>query len=107
MDQPTAELALKEMEVLVGEWSQSATPAGGEPWPGAAKATFEWLEGRPATTDRQRRQLGPHPRGPSIRVLFRFYGPTPSLFDKSSHIPDPKRKARRTWTAAAAQAPRT
>ena len=45
MDQPTAEQALKEMEVLVGEWSQTATPAGGEPWPGEAKATFEWLEG--------------------------------------------------------------
>ena len=43
MDQPTAERALKEMEVLVGEWSQMATPAGGEPWPGEAKATFEWL----------------------------------------------------------------
>ena len=45
MDQPTAEAALKELEVLVGEWSQTATPAGGEPWPGEAKATFEWLEG--------------------------------------------------------------
>jgi hypothetical protein len=28
MDQPTAERALKEIEVLVGEWSQTATPAG-------------------------------------------------------------------------------
>jgi hypothetical protein len=44
MDQPTAEQALKELEVLVGEWSQTATPAGGEPWPGEAKTTFEWLE---------------------------------------------------------------
>ena len=45
IDQPTAEQALKEMEVLVGEWSQTATPPGGEPWPGEAKAIFEWLEG--------------------------------------------------------------
>src|SRR5829696_3413866 len=45
MDQPTAEQALKELEVLVGEWSQTATPASGEPWPGEAKSTFEWLEG--------------------------------------------------------------
>jgi hypothetical protein len=45
IDQPTAEQALEEMEVLVGEWSQTATPPGGEPWPGEAKATFEWLEG--------------------------------------------------------------
>jgi len=52
MDQPTAEQALNEMGVLVGEWSQrrhrpAATPAGGEPWPGEAKGNFEWLEGRP------------------------------------------------------------
>ena len=45
IDQPTAEQALKELEVLVGEWSQQATPPGSEPWPGEAKATFEWLEG--------------------------------------------------------------
>jgi hypothetical protein len=44
MDQPTAESALKELEVLVGEWSLKATPPGGEPWPGEAGSTFEWLE---------------------------------------------------------------
>jgi hypothetical protein len=44
-DQPTAEQALKKLEVLVGEWSQEAIPPGGEPWPGEATATFEWLEG--------------------------------------------------------------
>jgi hypothetical protein len=45
MDQLTAGHALKEIEVLVGEWSQQATAAGGEPWPGEAQTTFEWLEG--------------------------------------------------------------
>jgi hypothetical protein len=45
MDQPTAESALKELEVLVGEWSQTATPPGGEPWPGEARVSFEWLPG--------------------------------------------------------------
>jgi hypothetical protein len=44
MDQPTAETALQELEVLVGEWTMEATPPGGEPWPGEARATFEWLE---------------------------------------------------------------
>ena len=44
MDQPTAEKALQELEVLVGEWTMEATPPGGEPWPGEARATFEWLE---------------------------------------------------------------
>jgi hypothetical protein len=45
MDQPTAEEALERLQVLVGEWTQEATPPGGEPWPGVASATFEWLEG--------------------------------------------------------------
>jgi hypothetical protein len=45
MDQPTAESALKALEILVGEWSQTATPPGGEPWPGEARVSFEWLEG--------------------------------------------------------------
>jgi len=45
MDQPTAQKALEEMEVLVGEWTLAAVPPSGEPWPGEARATFEWLEG--------------------------------------------------------------
>ena len=42
MDQPTAEKALKELEPLVGEWTLEAIPPGGEPWPGEARAIFEW-----------------------------------------------------------------
>lgn len=45
MDQPTAERALAELEVLLGEWTLEAIPPGGEPWPGEARAIFEWLEG--------------------------------------------------------------
>jgi hypothetical protein len=45
IDQPTAEQALKKMEVLVGEWSLEAIPPDGGPWPGEASATFEWLDG--------------------------------------------------------------
>jgi hypothetical protein len=44
MDQPTAQEALRRLEPLVGEWSLEATPPGGEPWPGEARATFEWHE---------------------------------------------------------------
>ncbi len=44
MDQPTAEVALKELERLIGEWSLEAIPPGGEPWPGEARATIEWHE---------------------------------------------------------------
>ena len=43
MDQPTAERALKEIEVLVGEWSQTATPAGGQPWPGRPRLASNGL----------------------------------------------------------------
>jgi len=31
--------------VLVGAWTLEASPPGREPWPGEARATFEWLEG--------------------------------------------------------------
>jgi hypothetical protein len=63
MDQPTAEQALKEMEVLVGEWSQTATPAGGEPWPGQARATFEWLEGGQLLLERSTVEMPEAPDG--------------------------------------------
>ena len=46
MDQPTAEVTLKRLEPLVGEWSLKAGPPGGPPWPGGGRASFEWMEGR-------------------------------------------------------------
>jgi hypothetical protein len=43
MSQPTAEKALHELEVLVGEWVMEAKSAEtGEPWPGGGTMTFEW-----------------------------------------------------------------
>jgi hypothetical protein len=66
MDQPTAEQALKEMEVLIGEWSQMATPAGGEPWPGEAQASFEWLEGGQLLLERSTVEMPEAPDG--VRV---------------------------------------
>jgi hypothetical protein len=44
MDQPTAEAALKKLEPLLGSWTLEAIPPGGEPWPGEARASFEWHE---------------------------------------------------------------
>jgi hypothetical protein len=44
MKQPTAEDALKKLEPLVGEWRMTATPPGGEPWPGEGRTTFAWHE---------------------------------------------------------------
>ena len=42
MDQPTADKALGELDVLVGEWTMKATWPSGESWPG--RVTFEWLD---------------------------------------------------------------
>jgi hypothetical protein len=42
MDQPTAEQALRKLDPLIGEWELEAIPPNGEPWPGEARAVFEW-----------------------------------------------------------------
>ncbi|HEY3192288.1 MAG TPA: hypothetical protein VGJ61_05845 [Solirubrobacterales bacterium] len=63
MDQPTAEKALKELEVLVGEWTMEATPPGGGPWPGEAHSTFEWLEGNQLLLERSTVEMPEFPDG--------------------------------------------
>jgi hypothetical protein len=44
IDQPTAEDALKKLEPRLGEWILEAASPDGEPWPGDARASFEWHE---------------------------------------------------------------
>ena len=44
VDQPSAEEALKRLEGLLGEWALKATSPDGEPWPGEARASFQWHE---------------------------------------------------------------
>jgi hypothetical protein len=63
MDQPTAQNALKELEPLVGEWTMEATPPGGPPWPGEARATFEWLEGNQLLLERSTVEMPEFPDG--------------------------------------------
>jgi hypothetical protein len=63
MDQPTAEQALEELEVLVGKWTMTATPPGGEPWPGEAETTFEWLEGNQLLLERSTVEMPEAPDG--------------------------------------------
>ena len=46
IDQPTAQNALRKLEPLLGEWVLEATSPDGEPWPGKARASFEWHESR-------------------------------------------------------------
>ena len=66
MDQPTAERALAELEPLIGEWTQEATPPGGEPWPGEARVTFEWHESRAFVVERSWAEMPEAPNGVSI-----------------------------------------
>ena len=57
IDQPTAEQALKKLEPLLGEWALKASSPGGEPWPGEARATFEWHQSRAHVVVRTRIDL--------------------------------------------------
>jgi hypothetical protein len=63
IDQPTAEQALKELEVLIGQWRMEAIPPGGEPWPGESRATFEWLEGNQLVLERSTVEMPEAPDG--------------------------------------------
>ena len=59
MNQPTAERALHELDVLVGEWTTQATWPNGETYTG--KSTVEWLDSKAHLV--QRTVLG-HPKAP-------------------------------------------
>jgi hypothetical protein len=37
---------LDQLDALVGEWKMEAGPPDGDSWPGEARISFEWLEGR-------------------------------------------------------------
>jgi hypothetical protein len=43
-DNPTVGAALRKLEPLLGEWTLAASSRDGQPWPGEAKASFEWHE---------------------------------------------------------------
>ena len=66
MDQPTAEAALKALELLVGEWTLEAIPPGGEPWPGEARATFEWHDSGAHLIERSWVEMPEAPNGISV-----------------------------------------
>ena len=44
-DQPTAETMLRALDRFVGEWTMTAGPPDGPPWPGDGRVRFEWIEG--------------------------------------------------------------
>jgi hypothetical protein len=66
MDQPIAQEALKKLEPLVGAWSLEAIPPGGEPWPGEARATFEWHDSGAHLIQRWTIEMPEAPDGVSI-----------------------------------------
>jgi hypothetical protein len=66
MDQPTAEEALKRLDVLVGEWTMEAIPPGGLPWPGEARTTFEWHDSGRHLVERSTVEMPEAPDGISI-----------------------------------------
>ena len=66
MNQPTAEEALKKLEPLIGEWTMEAIPPGGEPWPGEARAIFEWHDSRAHMVERSTVEMPEAPNSISI-----------------------------------------
>jgi hypothetical protein len=68
--------ALERLDVLVGKWTMEATPPGGPPWPGEARVTFEWLEGRTFLIERWTVDLPEAPDGIAIIGA----GPEPETF---------------------------
>jgi hypothetical protein len=66
MGSPERNPALERLEALVGEWALEAGPPEGPPWPGKARASFEWLEGRTFLIQRWTIELPEAPDGIAI-----------------------------------------
>jgi hypothetical protein len=66
MDQPTAEEALKKLEVLVGEWTLEAASPDGTAWPGSGRSTFEWHDSVAHLIERSTVDMPEAPDGVSI-----------------------------------------
>lgn len=57
---------LDRLDALVGEWTMEAGPPDGPPWPGEARVSFEWLEGRTFLIERWTVDLPEAPDGIAI-----------------------------------------
>jgi hypothetical protein len=57
---------LEKLDALVGEWTMEAVPPSGGPWPGEARASFEWLEGRTWLVERWTIEMPEAPDGIAI-----------------------------------------
>lgn len=77
MDQPTAELALRELDPLVGRVDRGGEMADGEPWPGGGRVTFEWQASGAHLLDRGTADL---PEAPDNVSIIGCDGPTGTHF---------------------------
>jgi hypothetical protein len=64
--QPSRNPVLERLDGLIGQWTMEAVPPGGPPWPGDARVTFEWLEGRTFLIERWTVDLPEAPDGIAI-----------------------------------------
>jgi hypothetical protein len=58
--------SLDDLEILVGEWKMEAGPPGGEPWPGEARTSFEWMEGGGFLVQRWSIEMPEAPNGVAV-----------------------------------------
>jgi hypothetical protein len=70
---PTEERVLGELDRLVGDWTMTAGPPGGPPWPGEARVRFEWLDGEPFLVERWSLDASGLPEGTPTRGTL-LYG---------------------------------
>ena len=66
MERDERNLILEPLDALVGRWEMEAVPPGGPPWPGEARVSFEWLEGRAFLIERWTVDLPEAPDGIAI-----------------------------------------
>jgi hypothetical protein len=66
MEQSARNPALDRLDALIGKWTMEAGPPGGPLWPGEARVTFEWLEGRTFVIERWSVDLPEAPNGIAV-----------------------------------------
>jgi hypothetical protein len=66
MNESTNTGARERLEALVGEWTMEAGPPDGPPWPGAARMSFEWLDGAPLLIQRWHVDMPEAPDGVAV-----------------------------------------
>jgi hypothetical protein len=54
------------LDALLGDWTMEAGPPGGPRWPGQARVSFEWLEGRTFLIERWTIEMPEAPDGIAI-----------------------------------------